>query len=91
MWQELRTVEASANAYDRHVLEDGRNRAAVWRNGPNLVGFTLAGGLFKIPIPPVGNVQALRIRGLNGRWIIYAWVDPRDGLRAEYAYDVGPM
>lgn len=83
-WTKLREVDSDSNAYDRYSGPEGA--AVVYKRGRELFGFTSTHGAWgPIPAPPEGNVQALRIKPADaGGWGVYAYVDPRDGVRAEW-------
>ena len=83
MWTLIREIESDSNTYDRYW--DKENGAAVvYRNGRTLFGYANGVAWGPIPIPPDSNTQAARIRPESGQWWVYCYVDPRDGMRADY-------
>ena len=83
-WNKLREVGADSNAYDRYQGSEGA--AVVYKQGRNLFGFTSTHGAWgPVPVPTEGNVQAVRIVPTGFGWRVYAYTDPRDGVRAEWS------
>lgn len=86
-------LDADSNAFDQYHGPEGR--ATIFRNGSTLFGFiTPWDGPERRwgpePIPPEGNVQALRIFP-EGQWVAYAVTDPKDGKRAHWGGVVAPL
>ncbi len=89
-WTLIREVSSDSNAYDRY-WDAEHGAAVVYRQGRSLFGFANGKSWGPIAIPDGSNTQAVRIRPENGQWYVYAYCDPRDGVRAEYKMAVAGL
>lgn len=89
-WTPIREIPSDSNTYDRYWDAD-HGAAVVYRRGRELFGYANGVAWGSVAIPEGSNTQAVRIRPEGGQWWIYAYCDPRDGVRAEYKQAVAAL